>query len=165
MMKIGFGYDVHRFAEGRKLILGGVEIPNEFGLEGHSDADVLIHSICDALLGACGLGDIGVHFPDTDSAFKGIRSTILLKRVNSMVLSNGFFISNIDCTIVCQKPKLASFFPSMKMVLSDILNINKANINIKATTEENMGFTGQLLGIKAYCTALIHQEETEPKNI
>ncbi len=159
MMRIGFGYDVHRFAEGRPLILGGVEIPFEYGLEGHSDADVLIHAICDALLGACAMGDIGQHFPDTDSTFKGISSTILLKRVNGIITSHGYRISNIDSTVVCQDPKLSSHIPSMKMVLCDLLNISKIDLNIKATTEERMGFTGRAEGIKAYCTALIYREE------
>lgn len=157
-MRIGFGYDVHQFVPSKKLIIGGVEIPHDYGLLGHSDADVLIHSICDALLGACALGDIGVHFPDTDEQYKGIRSTILLKRVVGMLWDRQYIISNLDSTIVCQEPKLSPFFPQMKTILSDLLKISKADINIKATTEEKMGFTGNKLGIKAYCITLIYKQ-------
>lgn len=159
MMRVGFGYDVHRLVSGRRLILGGVEIPYEYGLDGHSDADVLIHAICDALLGACGQGDIGRHFPDTESKYKDISSTLLLRNVYMTVCRLEYCISNIDTVIVCQRPKLSGYFPNMKKILSAILNIAENAVNIKATTEEGMGFTGNHTGIKAYCTALIYYSQ------
>lgn len=154
-MRIGFGYDVHKLAEERKLILGGVEVPFEKGLLGHSDADVLLHSIVDALLGALGLGDIGRHFPDTDPVYKGISSIKLLSNVYELLKSKGFEIVNIDSTIVAQKPKLAEYIPSMTGNIAMTLNCSQTQINVKAKTEEGLGFTGSAQGIKAYAVALI----------
>lgn len=154
-MRIGFGYDVHRLAEDRKLILGGVEVPFEKGLLGHSDADVLLHAVIDALLGAAGLGDIGRHFPDTDHAYKGASSIKLLSKVYELLKSKGFEIVNIDSTIVAQKPKLAEYIPAMTGNIAKALNCNQTHINVKAKTEEGLGFTGSGEGIKAYAVALI----------
>ena len=154
-MKIGFGYDVHRLAEDRKLILGGVEVPFEKGLLGHSDADVLLHAIVDALLGAAGLGDIGRYFPDTDPAYKGISSIKLLSNVYELLKGKGLEIVNIDSTIVAQKPKLAEYIPAMAGNIAQTLNCNQTQINVKAKTEEGLGFTGSGEGIKAYAVALI----------
>lgn len=154
-MRIGFGYDVHKFVDGRKLILGGVEVPFEEGLLGHSDADVLLHAVIDALLGAAGLGDIGRHFPDTDPSYKGISSVELLKRVLALLTEKGFKIINIDSTIVAQKPRLAGFIPIMQENIAKALGLETGQVNIKAKTEEGLGFTGSLEGIKAYAVALI----------
>lgn len=154
-MRIGIGYDVHRLVENRKLILGGVEIKYEKGLLGHSDADVLVHAIMDAILGAAALGDIGKHFPDTDSKYKGISSLILLKKVNEKLKYKGYKINNIDATIVAQKPKLAPYIDEMKNNLKDILELDEDRINIKATTEEGLGFTGCEQGISATAIASI----------
>ena len=154
-MRIGFGYDVHKFSKDRKLIIGGVEIPFELGLLGHSDADVLVHAIMDGMLGALALGDIGKHFPDTDELYKGISSIKLLSYVNSLIKEKGYKIGNIDSIIVCEKPKMAPFIDSMRDVLSDVLETDKDNISIKATTEEKMGFTGRIEGIKAYSVCLL----------
>lgn len=154
-MRIGFGYDVHRLAEDRKLILGGVEVPFEKGLLGHSDADVLLHAVIDALLGAAGLGDIGRHFPDTDPAYKGMSSIKLLSNVHELLKDKGFEIVNIDSTIVAQKPKLAKYIPAMTGNIAKTLNLNPAQVNVKAKTEEGLGFTGSGQGIKAYAVALI----------
>ena len=154
-MRVGHGYDVHRLVEGRKLILGGVYIEHEKGLLGHSDADVLLHAIMDALLGAAALGDIGRHFPDTDQKYKGISSLELLKCVNKLICNQGFAVENIDATIISQAPKLSPFVPLMKKNICDVLNIEENQINIKATTEEGLGFTGTKEGISAHCVCLL----------
>ncbi|MBQ3519110.1 MAG: 2-C-methyl-D-erythritol 2,4-cyclodiphosphate synthase [Clostridia bacterium] len=154
-MRIGHGYDVHRFAENRKLILGGVEIEYTFGLLGHSDADVLTHAVCDALLGAAALGDIGKHFPDTDAQFKGANSIELLKCVVANLHEHGYAVHNIDATVIAQKPKLALHISSMCKNIADACNTDISNVNVKATTEEGLGFTGELLGISAHAVALI----------
>ena len=154
-MRIGHGYDVHRLTAGRKLILGGVEIPHTLGLDGHSDADVLLHSIMDALLGAAALGDIGRHFPDTDPAYSGISSLILLEKTSILLVQSGFRIENIDATIVAQKPRLSPFVPEMEKNIAVILNLSADQINIKATTEEHLGFTGTEQGIAAHAVALL----------
>lgn len=148
-MRIGLGYDVHRLVENRKLILGGVEIPYEKGLLGHSDADVLIHAIIDSLLGACALGDIGKHFPDTMDKFSGISSIILLKETCKLIFEAGYIINNIDATIIAQKPKMLPYIENMRENISTALNIDINRINIKATTEEELGFTGEMLGISS----------------
>lgn len=149
MMRVGIGYDIHRLEEGRKLILGGVWIPFELGLAGHSDADVLIHSICDALLGAMALGDIGQHFPDTDMQYRGISSLILLGKVNSLIQDQGFIINNIDTVIMAQEPKLAPFIPAMRDNMAEILDIAVEFVSVKATTTERLGSIGQGKGIAA----------------
>lgn len=154
-MRIGTGYDVHRLTEGRKLILGGVEIPYEKGLMGHSDADVLLHAIMDALLGAAALGDIGKHFPDTDEAYKGISSIRLLEKVGELVEKELYAVSNIDATIIAQRPKLAPYIEEMRDHVADALKIEKSQVNIKATTEEGLGFTGSGEGIAAQAAALL----------
>lgn len=154
-MRIGHGYDVHRLVKDRLLILGGETIPYELGLLGHSDADVLTHAIMDALLGAAALGDIGKAFPDSDPAFAGISSLLLLKEVKNQITSTGYRISNIDATIVAQKPKLAEFLPEMKQTLADCLQLSPEQINIKATTEEGLGFTGTGEGIAAHAVVLL----------
>ena len=154
-MRIGHGYDVHRFAENRKLILGGVDIPFEMGLAGHSDADVLIHAVCDALLGAAALGDIGKHFPDNDNSFKDIDSRILLRNVVTLLQEKGYKIGNIDATVIAQKPKLASFIEDMRLNIADDCGIEKDNVNVKATTEEGLGFTGRIEGISAHAVCII----------
>ncbi len=155
-MRIGHGYDVHKLAEGRKLIIGGVHIPNEKGLLGHSDADVLIHAIMDALLGAATLGDIGRMFPDTDSNFKDANSLFLLKTVCNELKLFRYNIVNIDSTIIAQSPKMSSYIPQMKKNISKVCDINESQINIKATTEEHLGFTGRLEGISAHAVCLIN---------
>ncbi|SFM95113.1 2-C-methyl-D-erythritol 2,4-cyclodiphosphate synthase [Thermodesulforhabdus norvegica] len=154
-LRVGFGYDVHAFAEGRRLILGGIEIPYELGLAGHSDADVVIHSICDALLGAAALGDIGRHFPDTDPAYRGISSLILLRRVKDLLKEHGFVVSNVDVTIVAQKPRLAPYVDLMVRRICDELGWRRGLLNIKATTTEGLGFAGRGEGIASYAIALI----------
>lgn len=154
-LRVGHGYDVHRFAENRKLIIGGVDIDFELGLLGHSDADVLLHAISDALLGAAGLGDIGKHFPDTDAEYKNIDSRILLRRVAELIKNEGYTVSNIDCTIVAQKPKLAPHIQNMKQNIAEDLSIDEGRVNVKATTEEGLGFTGEMKGISAHAVALI----------
>lgn len=154
-MRVGLGYDVHRLVENRKLILGGVEIPYDRGLLGHSDADVLLHAIMDSLLGACALGDIGKHFPDTDNTFKGISSITLLKETGKLVLKAGYMINNIDATIIAQKPKMLPHIETMRENISKALNIDVDKINIKATTEEGLGFTGELLGISSQSIASV----------
>lgn len=154
-MRVGLGYDVHRLVENRKLILGGVEIPYEKGLLGHSDADVLLHAIMDSLLGACALGDIGKHFPDTDSKFSGISSLLLLKETGKLIFEAGYAVNNIDATIIAQKPKMLPHIQSMRENISEALNIDLDKINIKATTEEGLGFTGEMLGISAQSIASV----------
>ena len=154
-MRIGTGYDVHKLVADRKLILGGVEISYEKGLLGHSDADVLIHAIMDAILGAAALGDIGKHFPDSDERYKGISSIVLLKEVSKLITQAGFRIENIDSTIIAQKPKLASFIPEMKKNIAQALGLDDSRVNVKATTEEGLGFTGEGLGIAAQAVCLL----------
>lgn len=154
-MRIGMGYDVHRLTEDRDLILGGVKIPYEKGLLGHSDADVLIHAIMDALLGAAALGDIGIHFPDTDPAYKGISSVKLLRHVGKLLEDKLYVIGNIDATIIAQRPKMAPHIPKMRENIAEALHIEVDQINIKATTEEGLGFTGSGEGISAQAIACL----------
>lgn len=155
MIRIGHGYDVHKFADNRKCIIGGVEIPYEKGILGHSDADVLLHAICDALLGAAALGDIGKHFPDNDDAFLNIDSRILLRKTVSLLAENGYKIGNIDATIIAQRPKMAAFIDKMCENIASDCNVHISQINVKATTEEGLGFTGKLEGISAHCVCII----------
>lgn len=154
-MRIGQGYDVHRLVEGRKLIIGGVDIPYEKGLLGHSDADVLLHAVMDALLGAAALGDIGQHFPDSDERYKGISSIALLKEVGKILQENGYMIENIDSTVIAQRPKLLSYRPQMAENIAAALGIEKEQVSVKATTEEGLGFTGTGEGISAQAIALL----------
>jgi 2-C-methyl-D-erythritol 2,4-cyclodiphosphate synthase len=154
-MRIGFGYDVHRFAEGRELWLGGIKIPHIKGLLGHSDADVVIHAICDALIGAAAMGDIGTHFPDTDPKFKGIDSKILLVETWKLVAAKGFTIQNIDTTIAIQVPKIAPYIEMMRSTLSTLLNLDAGQISVKATTTERLGFEGREEGVSAYAVVLL----------
>ena len=154
-MKIGIGYDVHSFKKGRKLILGGVKINFDKGLSGHSDADVLTHSIMDAILGACGLGDIGGHFSDSDMKYKDISSLLLLKEVKNKMKSKEYKIENIDCVLILEKPKIFSYIPEMKKKLSKVLEINTDKVNIKATTTEGLGFCGREEGIAAQSIVLL----------
>ena len=156
-MRIGFGYDVHPLVSGRPLVLGGITIPYLYGLQGHSDADVLLHAICDALLGAIAAGDIGRHFPNTDPQYKGIKSTILLKKVMALVRTKGFHLLNIDATIVAQGPKLSDLIPRMVKEISGVLEVETERINVKATTSEGLGFTGRGEGIAAYGVVLIEE--------
>ena len=154
-MRIGQGYDVHRLVEGRKLIIGGVDIPYEKGLLGHSDADVLLHAVMDALLGAAALGDIGQHFPDSDERYKGISSIELLKEVGKILQKNGYMIENIDSTVIAQRPKLLPYRPQMAENIAAALGIEKEQVSVKATTEEGLGFTGTGEGISAQTIALL----------
>lgn len=156
-MRIGHGYDVHRLVEGRKLILGGQEIDHEFGLLGHSDADVLTHAVMDALLGAAGLWDIGHAFPDTDAAYEGISSLILLGRVKTMLDAKNLRVGNVDVTVIAQRPKLAPHIPAMRETLAKVLQISVERLNIKATTEEGLGFSGRQEGIAAHAVALLEE--------
>ncbi|MCR5368307.1 MULTISPECIES: 2-C-methyl-D-erythritol 2,4-cyclodiphosphate synthase [Eubacterium] len=155
-MRIGMGYDVHKLVEGRPLILGGVNIPYDKGLLGHSDADCLTHAIMDALLGAAAMGDIGKHFPDTDERYKGADSIELLKVVKTLLDEKGYKVGNIDATIIAQRPKMASFIPEMRKIIADTLMISVDDINIKATTEEGLGFTGEGLGISCQAICLLN---------
>ena len=157
-MRVGLGYDVHALVSGRPLFLGGVQIPYLYGLQGHSDADVLLHAIGDALLGAIANGDIGRHFPDTDLQYRGIRSTVLLKRVATMVREKGFHIVNVDSTIVAQKPKLSEIIPKMVQQIAEVLEIDPSRVNVKATTTEGLGFAGRGEGIAAYTIALVGED-------
>ena len=157
-MRIGFGYDVHRLVEDRKLILGGVEVPYEKGLLGHSDADVLVHALMDAMLGAAGMGDKGRHFPDNDDQYKGISSMILLQKVTELLTEAGYMVNNIDVTVVAQRPKLAGFIPQMEQNLADVLQVATDAVNVKATTTEKMGFEGEGLGISAYAVCSIEKK-------
>ncbi|GBF35727.1 2-C-methyl-D-erythritol 2,4-cyclodiphosphate synthase [Desulfocucumis palustris] len=154
-LRIGFGYDVHRLVEDRKLILGGVEIPYARGLAGHSDADVLVHGIMDALLGAAGEGDIGRHFPDTDQEYKGISSLLLLERVGGIIAKAGYAVGNIDSVVVAQAPKLAGYIAQMEENIAFALGTEKGNVNVKATTTEGLGFAGTGQGIASYAVAII----------
>lgn len=157
MIRIGNGYDVHKLVEGRKLVLGGIEIPHIKGVLGHSDGDVLIHAIMDAILGALALGDIGKHFPDTDMKYEGIDSKILLKKVYEIMTDKGYKIGNLDSIIVAQKPKLKDYIDSMRKTIADILHVEVENVSVKATTEEKLGFTGEEQGIKSYCVVLLNK--------
>lgn len=157
-MRIGHGYDVHKLCEGRELFLGGVNIPHTLGLLGHSDADVLIHALCDALLGAMALGDIGRHFPDNDDKYKGISSMILLGNVKKMMNERGYILGNCDITVIAQKPKLAPYIPQMVKNIADTLGCDTDAVNIKATTEEHLGFTGRCEGISAHAVAILAKE-------
>lgn len=160
MLRIGHGYDVHRLVEGRKLILGGVEIPNNgIGLLGHSDADVLLHAISDSLLGACALGDIGKHFPDNDESFKDADSLVLLIKVVELIKSKGFSINNIDATVIAQAPKLAPHIDLMRANIAEALEISVDYVSVKATTEEKLGFTGAKEGISAHCVCLVEEKK------
>ena len=155
-MRIGHGYDVHKLVEGRKLILGGVEIPYEKGLLGHSDADVLTHALMDALLGAAALGDIGGLFPDNDDAYLGADSIELLKTVARLLHDKGYGVVNVDCTVIAQRPKLKSYIESMRQVLASAMGVERGAVSVKATTEEHLGFTGEGLGIAAHAVVLIN---------
>ena len=157
-IRIGQGFDVHAFAENRKLMLGGVHIPYHLGLAGHSDADVLIHALCDALLGAACLGDIGHHFPDTDPALEGVDSTLLLAKVLESIEELGYGIGNIDVTVIAQKPKLAIYIEPMRVRLAEVLKLDVTAINIKATTTEKLGFTGRGEGIAAQAVVLLEKQ-------
>jgi 2-C-methyl-D-erythritol 2,4-cyclodiphosphate synthase len=154
-MRIGIGFDVHALVEGRKLVLGGVTLPHPLGLLGHSDADVLIHALMDALLGAAGLGDIGRHFPDSDDAYRGISSLVLLRRVGAMLEERGFKVENIDAVIIAQKPKMIPFIPQMEENIAASLGISRERINVKATTTEGLGFAGREEGIGAQVVCLL----------
>ena len=158
MYRIGNGYDVHRLVKGRKLILGGVDIPHSLGLDGHSDADVLCHALCDSLLGASGAGDLGKYFPDTDNKWKGVSSLVLLEKSGELVTERGYEIANIDTTIVAQQPKLGPHIESMTTNIAEILKINSRQVNIKATTTECLGFVGREEGIAAYAVALLQSK-------
>lgn len=156
-MRIGHGYDVHRLSPDRRLVLGGVEIEYTLGLLGHSDADVLTHAVMDALLGAAGLWDIGHAFPDTDPAYEGISSLILLERVMDMLREKGFSVGNVDATILAQRPKLAPYIPEMRANLARVMGVGEDRVNVKATTEEGLGFTGRMEGISAHAVALLRE--------
>ena len=156
-MRIGHGYDVHRLVEGRDLILGGEKIPYERGLLGHSDADVLLHAVMDALLGAAGLRDIGYHFPDTDPAYKGADSRVLLRAVGEKITSAGYRVSNIDVTLIAQKPKLKDYIPAMMVNIASDLGIAENRVNVKATTEEHLGFTGSGEGMACHAVCLLEE--------
>ena len=158
MIRVGFGMDVHRFVENRDLWIGGIKIPYEFGLAGHSDADVLIHAICDALLGAANLRDIGFQFPDTSDEFLNIDSKILLRRTNELLKEKGYTIGNIDATVAAQAPKLNPHIPSMQKAMADVLGIDPDLVSVKATTTEKLGFEGRKEGVTAYATVLICKE-------
>ncbi len=160
-MRIGHGYDVHKLTENRKLILGGVEIPYTLGLDGHSDADVLVHAVMDALLGAAALGDIGQHFPDQDDAYLGADSLVLLAEVRKILEAEGYSIGNIDSTLICQKPKLKNYIPEMRRKIAEVLGIGPDRVSVKATTEEGLGFSGRGEGIAAHAVCLIETAAKE----
>jgi 2-C-methyl-D-erythritol 2,4-cyclodiphosphate synthase len=157
MLRIGNGYDVHKLVEGRKLVLGGIEIPHTKGVLGHSDGDVLIHAIMDAMLGALALGDIGQHFPDTDMKYKNIDSSILLTKVTNLIKSKGYSIVNLDSIIVLQKPKVKPYIEDMRAKIASILQVEIDRVSVKATTEEKLGFTGDESGVKSYCVVLLEK--------
>lgn len=157
-LRVGFGYDVHRLVEDQKLFLGGVEIPYEKGLLGHSDADVLVHALMDALLGAAGKGDIGRHFPDTDNRYKGINSMILLEQVMQLLWTEGYSVNNVDITVVAQRPKLAGYIPLMEENLAQVMKVASSAVNVKATTTEKLGFEGEGLGISSYAVCTIEKQ-------
>ena len=154
--RIGQGFDVHAFASGRKLIIGGIEIPHELGLAGHSDADVLVHALCDALLGAAGLGDIGQHYPDSDATYAGVDSMKLLADVVAKLKAQGLVVGNADMTVIAEAPKLAPFIPKMRHQIAEVLGVTNEQVNVKATTTEKLGFTGRREGIAAQAVVLIH---------
>jgi len=156
-LRIGHGYDVHRLTEGRKLILGGVQVPFELGLDGHSDADVLLHAVMDALLGAAAMGDIGQHFPDSDPAYEGVSSMVLLRSVGGLLRHGGFAVVNIDATVLAQAPKLAPYIEEMRRRIAEALGIDFHRVSVKATTEEHLGFTGRQEGVAAHAVALIEK--------
>lgn len=156
-IRVGMGYDVHRLVEGRDLCLGGIKIEHTHGLLGHSDADVLIHAICDALLGAANMRDIGYHFPDTGAEFEGIDSKILLRRTTDLIAKRGYRVSNVDCTICAERPKINPHIPGMQQTLAPLMDVDVDAVSIKATTTERLGFTGRMEGISAYATALIYK--------
>lgn len=157
MLRIGNGYDVHVLTEGRKLVLGGVEIPHTKGVLGHSDGDVLVHAIMDAMLGALALGDIGQHFPDTDMQYKNIDSMLLLSKVKELIYSKGYKIINLDSIIVLQKPKVKPYIEAMRKRIADVLELEIDQVSVKATTEEKLGFTGDESGVKSYCVVLLEK--------
>ncbi|MBI3601938.1 MAG: 2-C-methyl-D-erythritol 2,4-cyclodiphosphate synthase [Candidatus Omnitrophica bacterium] len=156
--RTGIGYDVHKLVKGRKLLLGGVEVPHPFGLEGHSDADVVLHAICDAILGAAGKGDIGEYFPNTDARYKDVSSSVLLKKVNQVANDDGYKVVNVDVVILAQEPKLFGYKPKMKFHIAYELAIDESQVNIKATTNEGLGFIGKKEGIACYATVLLRKE-------
>jgi len=156
--RIGLGYDVHRLKQGRPLVLGGVTVLSEYGLDGHSDADVIIHAICDALLGAAGLRDIGFHFPDNDMKFKDADSKVLLADVVKLIDENGWLIGNIDCTLALEKPKISAYIPQMQQTLASVMGLEAGSVSIKATTTETLGFTGRHEGAAAWAVALIYKK-------
>ena len=158
-IRIGNGYDVHKLVEGRDLVLGGVKIPSDLGCLAHSDGDVLIHALCDALLGALALGDIGLHFPDNDNSYKGIDSTLLLERCMQMVIQRGYSVSNVDTTIALQSPKLRPHIDSMRERLAEVMNIPVEDVSVKATTTERLGFEGRREGVSAYATVLLVEKQ------
>ena len=155
-MRIGIGYDVHQLTPGRDLWLGGIQIPHTLGLLGHSDADVLLHAICDAMLGAAALGDIGKHFPDNDPQYKNIDSKLLLRRCNELLIQEGYTICNLDCIIVAQKPKVGPYIPTIRQTIADILHLDLGQVSVKATTTEHLGFEGREEGISAHAVALLN---------
>ena len=157
-MRIGHGYDVHRLTENRKLILGGVEIPYEKGLLGHSDADVLVHALMDAMLGAAALGDIGKLFPDNNDAYLGADSLVLLKKVSALIREHGYTLSNADCTVIAQRPRLSPFIDEMRKRVAEAAGVDVGRVSVKATTEEKLGFTGEGLGIAAHAVVLLEEE-------
>lgn len=157
--RTGFGFDVHAFVEGRKLIIGGVEIPFDKGLEGHSDADVLLHAICDAMLGALALGDIGIHFPNTDERWKDADSSLLLKHVNELINSKGYELGNLDCVLAMEKPKISPYVDEIRKCISVVLSADSDQISIKATTTEKLGFIGRTEGVVAFATVLLTRKE------
>ena len=159
-MRVGHGYDVHRLAENRELVVGGVKIPHETGLLGHSDADVLLHSIMDAILGAMAQGDIGKHFPDSDERYRGISSLLLLSQVYRLMQEKGFCIVNVDCTVIAQRPKLSSYIPQMRQNIATALHCELDAVNVKATTEEGLGFSGREEGIASHAVCLIETAES-----
>ena len=156
-MRIGFGYDVHRYGKGEELILGGVKIDYEMGLVGHSDADVLVHAVMDALLGALSLGDIGKHFPDTDEKYRGIDSLMLLKHVCKLIKEEGYALSNVDSTLVLQVPKIAPYIREMRANIARVMDVDVSRVSVKATTEEKLGFSGRKEGVKAYSVCLLEE--------
>ena len=155
--RIGSGVDFHQLAEGRDLWIGGIKIPHHKGALGHSDADVLLHAICDALLGALSLGDIGVHFPDTDNTYKNIDSKILLRKTSELIFSKGYVVVNVDCTLCLEQPKIKPYVPQMQQTIASILQITEQDVSVKATTTEKMGFAGREEGLMAYATVLLHK--------
>ena len=157
--RTGFGFDVHAFATGRKLIIGGVEIPFDKGLEGHSDADVLLHAICDAMLGALALGDIGIHFPNTDQRWKDADSSLLLKHVNELINSKGYELGNLDCVLAMEKPKISDYVKQIRNRISEMLNADVEQISIKATTTEKLGFVGRTEGVVSFATVLLTKKD------